>query len=144
MSARDNASHKFDLTGLIDKHIHSSPDVQPRYADDIQLAREAREARMRAVLLKSHVTLTADRASLAEKTVDGLCVFGGLALNYPAGGLNPSAVEVAIKLGAKEIWMPTRSAAHVLEQNGKPGGIRLLDEGGRLAPGLFEIMDLIK
>ena len=133
----------YDLTGLIDIHIHSAPDVQARYGDDIHVARQAEEAGMRAILLKSHVTLTADRAAIAEKGVRELRVFGGLALNEPVGGLNPAAVEVAAKMGAKEIWMPTRSAAHVHRQEGKPGGISLLSGSGELLPEVYEILDLI-
>jgi len=133
----------YDLTGLIDLHIHSAPDVQARYGDDIQVARQAEEAGMRAILLKSHVTLTADRAAIAEKGAGNLRVFGGLALNEAVGGLNPAAVEVAAKMGAKEIWMPTRSAAHVHRQEGKPGGISLLSDSGELLPEVYDILDLI-
>jgi hypothetical protein len=134
----------FNLAGLIDLHIHSAPDVQPRYADDIEIARQARQAGMRAILIKSHVTLTADRAAIAEKVVEGVRVFGGLVLNAPVGGLNPAAVEAALSLGAREIWMPTRSAAHARQQEGQPGGITLLDENGELPPEVYEIIDLVK
>ena len=133
----------YDLTGFIDIHIHSAPDVQARYGDDIQVAQQAEEAGMRAILLKSHVTLTADRAVIAGQGTGKLHVFGGLALNEPVGGLNPSAVEVAAKMGAKEIWMPTRNAAHVHRQEGKPGGISLLSDSGELLPEVYEILDLI-
>jgi hypothetical protein len=73
-----------------------------------------------------------------------LRVFGGLALNESVGGLNPAAVEVAAKMGAKEIWMPTRSAAHVHRQEGKPGGITLISDSGELLPEVYEIFDLIR
>jgi hypothetical protein len=129
-----------DLTGLIDLHIHSAPDVQPRFADDIEIARQARQAGMRAILIKSHVTLTADRATLVEKVVEGVRIFGGLALNISVGGLNPAAVETALRLGAREIWMPTRSAKHVLDQ----GGISLFNENGDLRVEVYEIIDLVK
>src|SRR5574341_612391 len=125
-------------------HIHSAPDVQARYSDDIEIARQAEGAEMRAILLKSHVTLTADRATIARKLVDRLHVFGGLALNAPVGGLNPAAVEVAAKMGAKEIWMPTRDAAYVHRQEGRPGGISLLSDSGELLPEVYEILELIK
>jgi len=131
------------LTGLIDLHIHSAPDVHPRYGDDIEIASQAREAGMRAVLLKSHVVPTADRAAIAEKVVGGIRVFGGLALNQAVGGLNPAAVEVALQMGAKEIWMPTRSAAHVLRQEGKTGGLTVLGDSGELRPVVYEIIDLV-
>ncbi len=133
----------YDLTGLIDLHIHSAPDIQARYGDDIEIARQAEQVGMRAILLKSHVTLTADRAAIAEKVVGELRVFGGLALNEPVGGLNPAAVETAVKMGAKEIWMPTRSAAHVLRQRGNNGGISLLSDAGELLPEVYEILELV-
>jgi len=58
----------FDLTGLIDIHIHTSPDIQARLLDDIEAARLAFDAGMKAILIKSHHTLTADRASIALGT----------------------------------------------------------------------------
>jgi hypothetical protein len=133
----------YDLAGLVDMHIHSAPDVQPRYADDIDVVRQAQQAGMRAVLLKSHVTLTSDRAAIAEKVVGKIRVFGGLALNDEVGGLNPAAVEAALQMGAKEIWMPTRSAAAVRRQEGKPGGITLFADSGALRPEVYDIIDLI-
>lgn len=128
-----------DLEGVIDLHVHTAPDVRPRYVDDLELARQAAQAGMRAVLIKSHHTLTADRASIVEKVVKNVRVFGGLVLNHAVGGLNPAAVEAALTLGAKEIWMPTLSAA-----GGSPiNGISILDDGGTVKPTVFEILDLI-
>jgi hypothetical protein len=133
-----------DLDGLVDLHVHSAPDVRPRYADDLQVAREAAAAGMRAILLKSHHTLTADRAAIAESTVTGLRVFGGLALNGPVGGLNPAAVEVALRLGARCIWMPTLDALNHRRYRGEPGGISVLGSGGRIRPVVLEILDLVR
>jgi hypothetical protein len=133
-----------DLTGLIDLHIHTAPDVVPRFADDLESARAAAEAGMRAVLLKSHVTLVADRAALAEKQVGGLRVFGGLALNAPVGGLNPAAVEVAVKMGAKQIWMPTRGTANEQRRQGKPGGLTIFTDDGRIRSTVYDILDLVR
>ena len=135
---------QFDLTGLIDMHIHSSPDIQPRYANDIEIAEQAKRAGMSGVLIKSHVTLTADRATIAEEVVGGIRVFGGLVLNEWVGGLNPAAVEAAIGMGAREIWMPTHSAAHVMRQKGLAGGISIINEDSKLRPEVFEILDLTR
>src|SRR5688500_18689373 len=99
-----------DLTGAIDLHLHSAPDVRPRKLDDLAVARAAAARGIRAILLKSHVTLTADRAYLVEQVVPGIRVFGGLALNHAVGGINPVAVETALRMGAAEIWMPTLSS----------------------------------
>jgi hypothetical protein len=136
--------NEISLEGTVDLHIHAAPDLRPRLMDDIELAHEAAAAGMRAVLLKSHHTLTADRAAIAEKHVGGLRVFGGLALNHAVGGLNPAAVEAALALGAREIWMPTLDAAnHRRAKGGDDGGITILDETGALLPVVFEILSLI-
>ena len=130
-----------DLTGTIDLHIHTAPDVRPRKLDDEEAARQAAARGMRAILLKSHVTLTADRAVLAQKAVPGVRVFGGLALNDAVGGFNPAAVETALRLGAAQIWMPTESAAagQVLRSS---RGLSVLEDGA-LKPVVHEILRLI-
>jgi hypothetical protein len=132
------------LDGLIDMHIHTAPDVGSRYADDIDTAQDAKAARMRAILIKSHDTLTSDRAAIAEKVTGGIRVFGGLVLNEAVGGLNPAAVEVALKMGARQIWMPTRSAAHHRQAKGLLGGLYLLRDDGKLRPEIPVILDLIR
>jgi len=143
-----------DLTGAIDLHVHSAPDVYERSLDDVQLVREAEAAGMRALLLKSHHTLTADRATLAAKYATTVEVFGGIVLNHTVGGLNPVAVETAIAFGAREVWMPTLHAAHCLEvgnldmfraeaRKGREG-IRAVDADGRLRPEVTPILEQIR
>ncbi len=72
-------------------------------------------------------------------------MFGGLVLNKPAGGLNPSAVDVELKLGAKEIWLPTISAvAQVrLNKGNLANAVHITDERGAFLPALIEVMDLV-
>ena len=136
--------NEISLENVIDLHIHAAPDIRPRLMDDIELAREAAEAGMRAVLFKSHHTLTADRAAIAEKHAGGVRVFGGLVLNHAVGGLNPAAVEAALALGAREIWMPTLDAANHRQAKGMgEGGITILDETGAPMPAVLEILRLI-
>lgn len=144
-----------DLDGAIDLHVHTAPDVYPRSVDDDEMIREADAAGMRAVLLKSHHTLTADRATLAAKRAgSGLRVFGGIALNHTVGGLNPVAVETAIAFGARQVWMPTLHAANCLavaeaemfRAEARKGrvGIRAVDAEGRIDPRALEILELIR
>lgn len=107
----------FDIHGAIDLHVHTAPDVYPRSVDDDELLADARAAGMRAVMLKSHHTLTADRATMAVKSAgepDGFRLVGGLVLNRTVGGLNPVAVETAIEFGARQIWLPTIHAEHCM------------------------------
>jgi hypothetical protein len=128
-----------DLTGLIDLHIHTAPDVRPRSVDDIEAASAAADAGMRAILIKSHVTCTADRAAIAQKVVGGrVRVLGGLALDDEVGGFNPVAVEAALKLGAAQIWMPTFSAKGRGDR-----GLAIWDADQRMLPVVEEILRLI-
>lgn len=133
-----------DLSGMIDMHVHTAPDIRPRFADDVDTARAARAAGMRAILLKSHLTLTADRAAIAEKVVGGIRVLGGLALNGPVGGLNPVAVELALRLGAREVWMPTGDAPYGPHFWEPVLGLTLRGEDGRILPAVYEIIDLVR
>jgi hypothetical protein len=129
-----------DLTGFVDLHIHTGPDVRPRKMDDIDTAKAAAEAGLKAILIKSHVTITADRATIAERIVPGIRVFGSIALNHEVGGLNVAAVETALKLGAAEVWMPTFSARG---RAGTPGGIVVVDEAGKLLPAALDVIKLV-
>jgi len=141
------------LEGSIDLHIHSAPDVYPRILNDIELARHAKEMGMKAIVVKNHFSDTSARAQLASEETD-FPVFGGIALNLPAGGLNPHAVRIAVRSGAKIVWMPTlhsreflANKMHVANLAGELGadvqGIHLLDEDGGLKEEVHPILDLI-
>lgn len=146
------------LKGTMDLHVHVAPDIVPRLLDDLALARAARDAGMAAIVLKSHHMLTADRAQIAQTLFPELRIFGGLALNLPAcGGLNSEAVKVAIRMGAKIVWLPTLSAANhiqktktrvtgnlgVMSQGFKPQPVPVVDGDGVVTPELVEILRLI-
>jgi len=131
------------LEGAVDLHVHSAPDVDLRRFDDIELAREAARAGMGAILIKCHQNSTVERAFLVSKIVPEIQIFGGLVLNETVGGLNPAAVRVALALGAKQIWMPTRSARNHRRRHGQPGGISVLDASGGLLPAVAEILESV-
>jgi len=131
------------LEGAVDLHVHSAPDVDRRRFDDLELAQAAREAGMGAVLIKSHQNSTVERAWLVAKCVPGIRVYGGLVLNETVGGLNPAAVRLALHMGARQIWMPTRSARNHRLHHGQTGGITILDERGQLLPVAEEILRAI-
>jgi hypothetical protein len=76
-----------------------------------------------------------------------LRVYGALALDYPVGGLNPQAVDVALRIGTSVIWMPTFDARNWrVEQGGRHFNerepISVLSDGD-LVPACREILDLI-
>jgi len=141
------------LHGAIDFHIHTGPDIYPRLMNDVEVARQAKRAGMKAILIKSHATITGDRAQITQ-AVTGFPVFGGLALNWHVGGLNKYAVECAAKLGAKQVWMPTTHASNYLKYvdhvpmfaKSMPKdikGIFILREDGSLVPELGPILEII-
>ncbi|MEI8188407.1 MAG: DUF6282 family protein [candidate division NC10 bacterium] len=146
------------LKGAVDTHIHAAPDIVPRLLDDLALARAARDAGMAAIVLKSHHMLTADRAQIAQSLFPELRIFGGLALNFPAcGGVNPEAVKVAIRMGAKIVWLPTLSAANhiektktkvtgnlgVMSKGFTPLPVPIVGDDGAVRPEMVEILRLI-
>jgi len=134
------------LRGAIDTHIHTGPDVNPRPLSDIGVVRAAKAAGMKAVITKCHVTSTVSRAILAQEAVGkDIIVFGGLVLNKAEGGLNVEGVATEIKIGAKEIWLPTFwSESHIKFDKKNPAdAVRITDDKGAFRPELIEIFDLI-
>lgn len=133
-----------DLEGAIDTHVHAAPDVRPRKTTALALVQAAREAGFRAVVLKNHDIATTALAATLREVVPGIDIYGGLVLNESCGGLNPAAVEVALKMGAKQIWMPTYCAQHerVYRGESRPG-LRVVGDDGALTPQVQEICRLI-
>lgn len=113
------------LNGVIEMHVHASPDTRERAVDDWGLVTSAEEAGVRAVVIKNHFFPTMCRAEDVQRASDKVRVFGGIALNYPVGGLNPKAVAKAIDFGAKVVWLPTHDAANHYRHAGKSGGLEI-------------------
>lgn len=98
------------LAGAIDFHAHGDPDGTPRKIDVIDLAKLAKAAGMRAIVIKNHYEPTASLAYIVRKEVPGIEVFGGISLDLTVGGVNPAAVEWMTKIKGgygKVIWLPT-------------------------------------
>jgi hypothetical protein len=147
------------MQGAIDIHIHSAPSLFPRLVDHVEVAEGARSMGMKAVVLKCHHGYTSDRTYFVRKLVPGIEVYGGVVMNNAVGGINPFAVEAAIKYGARIVWFPTLSAKHHLDQMGAPEfgasmkqkakrkmaerPITVRDEKGNLIPEVHEVIDLI-
>jgi uncharacterized protein DUF6282 len=108
------------LRGAYDLQVHVSPDVIGRRIDDLDLAREFLSRGLRGFVLKSHYIPTAERAKVVSKAVPGIAAYGSITLNHAVGGLNPLAVEIAGRSGAKIVWMPTVDAEN--ETAGLPTG----------------------
>jgi hypothetical protein len=137
---------EISLDGVVDLHFHTGPDSRPRSVGDIEASRLAAEAGMRAILLKNHFTMTADRAAIAMGQVDGLEIFGGLALNRSVGGINPEAVrQMATFSGGrgKVVWLPTFDSEHAVTSGGGDGPFVSILEDGEPLPAVLEVFALL-
>jgi hypothetical protein len=154
------------VRGGVDYHIHVAPDFVKRRITDVQLAQRCLETGQAGFGLKSHYTATAERAQVVMEAVPGVTVLGTITLNRAVGGLNPLAVEIAAREGAKVVWFPTVSSVNeqheVLQAdpNGKvpvwvrfelslreagldPRPVAVVDEAGRLLPEAREVLAVI-
>jgi len=148
------------IKGACDLHIHAAPDIFPRLADDVEMAEVCREAGMRAIVFKCHADTTVSRAWHTSRAVPGIKALGGVVLNLNVGGINPAAVDAALKMGAVQVWMPSYHSLAHYKETGKMGGyshmgadakqeypvtpITVLDEKGELIPEVEPILKLIK
>jgi len=133
--------------GVIDFHVHSHPDVFGRNMDDIDIAQLAKSRGMRGIVLKNHVSTTADRAALVMKVVPGVEVWGGIVLNNAVGGFNPNAVEWMHRMyggRGKVVWLPTFEAdKHVKTLVSKDAKGIEVAPGGKVTPQMEEILKII-
>jgi Family of unknown function (DUF6282) len=101
------------VRGGFDTHVHIDPDLIARRVDDVTLAGIFADRGLAGFLLKSHYVSTAERARVVTGVAPGgVQVLGAIALNASIGGLNPLAVEIAGREGARTVWLPTVDAAN--------------------------------
>jgi hypothetical protein len=151
--SRRSSEGKAFLPGAIDLYEHANPDILPRLGDDIDLARRAAEAGLAAVVHRHHYSPTAERAALARQ-VTGFRMLGAVLLNDSLGGLNPTAVELALEMEAVWVGLPTLSALAQRQRLFRmpvertraltfgPGRLTLTGEDGRILPVVGEILEL--
>lgn len=101
------------LEGAIDLHVHPSPSIRNRSTDAWGVAEAGERYGMLGALFKDH-----DRATIADchyvnrRAQTRFEAYASICLNDTVGGLNPSAVETAARLGARAVFLPTNSAAN--------------------------------
>lgn len=135
-----------NLTGVIDMHVHAGPDSLPRAMNDLEAARRARDAGLRAIVLKNHFTMTADRAALAVEQVEGLEIFGGIALNRAVGGINPEAVRQSVAFDGgrgKVVWLPTFDAEFYVKRAGTGATYVSVMKNGNPVAELVEVFQIV-
>jgi hypothetical protein len=154
------------VRGAYDLHVHVAPDVMRRRTTDLQLARRCWDVGLAGFVLKSHYVSTAERAAVVNEALGGeVRAIGALTLNAAVGGMNPFAVEIAAREGARVLWMPTVDALNhratsgdlpagatppmwlALQQDLEDHGIAVdpvpvVDEAGRPLPATLEVLEL--
>jgi Family of unknown function (DUF6282) len=79
----------------------------------------AEAAGMRGVVLKSHLWPTTSAIPFLEQLYHGsVTVLGSVTLNPVSGGLDPWAVEAAVAMGARAVFMPTWGSRNDHERHG--------------------------
>ena len=147
------------LVGGVDLHTHPGPSPFPRRMTILDAARDAADFGFRAIVAKSHHhSMQTDILALGPAGLDEVPVkvFGGVALNRTIGGINPYAVELALRMGGRVVWFPTLSSrAHVAHHHAGGGfpvsGIRLRDheaisvvgEDGKVTADVREVLAVI-
>ena len=117
---REIQVYKKKLSGVIDLQIHLAPDIVQRSSSEDLFGKKAADAGYFGWLSKCHHLTTAGRQLLLDHGNNStIHFFGSVALNNSMGGLNPYAVEVALKLGACQVWMPTLDAENHIRTFGQ-------------------------
>jgi hypothetical protein len=133
------------LDGAIDMHAHAAPDGTPRKVDVLELARVAKAAGMRAIVIKNHYEPTASLAYVVRKAVPGIEVFGGISLDLTVGGVNPAAVEWMTKVEGgygKVVWLPTFDSEAQVKLTGEKRPFAPVMRDGRILPEVLAVIAL--
>lgn len=148
------------LEGFFDLHVHAGPSIIPREIDAAEMAALASKFLYRGIVLKDHHYCTAPLATVIKKHLpinSETQVLGSIVLNNSVGGVNAAAVDAAISLGARIVWMPTVSSRnHITKTQGHnvkfPSGKKLtvpekplclLDDRGRLIPEAESVLETV-
>lgn len=145
------------LVGAVDLHCHSGPAAMPRTLGHTKAFRMALDAKFKALLYKDHYYVGMPHCAVIKEIYPeaDIQLFSGVALNNASGGVNPHAVDHAIKLGGKIVWFPTFAAKNHIEAYASksfpktakpmlpPIPLSVLDANGKLIDEAKQCCDLI-
>lgn len=135
------------LKGVSDIHLHAAPDSKARLGNELEFARDARDAGYRSMLFKSNDFSNHDRAYLIRQALPDFEVFGSLCMNRVHGDrVNAFAAEKAVNTTGnlcRCIWMPTQDAVYQnLRYHGRREGVPVVDDRGRVLPEVVRVMEI--
>jgi hypothetical protein len=116
-----------------DIHVHAAPCLFPRWGDAWDLVEACQSAGMAGVVLKYHHGSSVEISAAVSRKLEGFRVYGGVTLNHFVGGLNPYAVDAALAVGAKFVWLPTLHSSQHAEACGCLGGFQFQQPSTRLS-----------
>jgi hypothetical protein len=150
------------LEGAVDLHVHPAPSPLPRRIGALEAAELAGALGFDAIVVKSHHHSTVMDVQALESNgshaAGGARLFGGIALNSAVGGLNPHAVDLALKMGGRIVWFPTiGSPQHIAHHHAHPDlkfpklavklepeePVDVFGEDGKLRPEVHRILESI-
>lgn len=150
------------VQGAVDLHCHIDVEFSTtlfrKVAPEWEWLPRAEQAGMTAVLLKSHLWPTVSALPFIKELYTGpVQVHGSITLNPLAGGLDPFAVEAAVHLGARAVFLPTWGSRNDFTRGGfgrrldaafehfdgaRLGTLSLVGEDGRLTEQAHEVLRL--
>jgi hypothetical protein len=153
------------INGFYDLHVHSGVAPFARIGDALDIGRWCEEQGMAGLVVKGHFESTVTRAHHANRELAeegaAIKVYSSISLNRGVGGVNPGAVEIALDMGAKVVWLPTVDAANHARAYGSTGTYgkgrslqfrrestfrtpyAVVDESGRLTPEAKDVVDAV-
>jgi hypothetical protein len=153
-----------DMPGLqienaIDLHCHFAPDHLGGKAIEngidcrtgtspIESAKAALDSGQAGAVLKSHSFASTALVAALNELFPDLHLFGGICTDYMSGGLNVEAVEAALLMGAKIVWLPTLNSVNDItgsNNTNHPGpGISTIDDTGEPVDEVHQIFELVR
>ncbi len=150
------------LKGMIDMHVHGGPACIKRL-HSMEIAREMAEAGYAGFVIKDHHLPTPALAQVVTEEIrkeqeegklpgSGFTAYGSICLNAAVGGMNVNAVDAAVQMGAKVVYLPTISSPRHMEiQSGMFAGaasvperpVDICDENGNLTKETEEVLSYL-
>jgi hypothetical protein len=133
----------------------------------VTLAERFQALGLSGFVLKSHYVPTSERARVVNRAAGATQALGSITLNAAIGGLNPLAVEIAAREGARILWLPTVDAINeasardrtyppgaripmwvalqreLREAGMEPSPVAVLDADGRPLPALLTVLEVV-
>lgn len=151
------------LVGAVDLHCHVDLELSlsrfRKALPEWEWLPRAEAAGVRAVVLKSHLWPSVSLSPFLAQLYSGpVRVETSITLNPPAGGLDPFAVEAALAMGAKAVFMPTWGSQNDNDRGGfhqrllsafehfdprRQSTLSILDASGALVDGVQDILRLV-